>query len=202
MVEQKKGSRGRPPKSDAEAKRHPMGIRTTKDLKEKVEALAAANGRSVAAEIELRLEESIRREEQRGGRHISAPLDIIAGVMGMAEERTGQRWNEALSAWLPVEAVMKALLERNKPKVPDYEKFAAAEERHNIAYDRVAHDRGEWMGPDNPNASAKDRAEYEAASAELKRLAAPARKEILTGREIGGEALDLFGLKPHEPGEE
>lgn len=198
MTEQEKGSRGRPPKSDAEAKRYPVGIRTTKELKEKIEAAAAAHGRSMAAEIELRLEESFRRDEQRGGRHISAPLDVIAGVMGMAEERTGHRWNEYLGAWLPVEAVTLAILERNKPAVPNREQLSAAEERFQLAADRVGYERGQWMGTDNPNASGEDRAEYDAASAELKRLAKPARESLLTGREIGAEALDFFGLKPRE----
>ena len=55
-----KGSRvGRPPLPPAEVKRHPVGICTTAQLKAQLESSAAASGRSVASEIEHRLERSI-----------------------------------------------------------------------------------------------------------------------------------------------
>lgn len=51
-------ARGRPRKPDIEAKRHAIGFRTTLDLKLRIEAAAAESRRSVAQEIELRLERS------------------------------------------------------------------------------------------------------------------------------------------------
>jgi hypothetical protein len=55
--------RGRPLDPN-NGKRHPMGIRTTKRIKEKVEAAAQKSGRSVAAEIEWRLEASFLEQTQ------------------------------------------------------------------------------------------------------------------------------------------
>ena len=49
---------GRPPVAPEKAKRHSLGIRTTKELKELLRKAADSAGRSVAAEIEIRLERS------------------------------------------------------------------------------------------------------------------------------------------------
>jgi hypothetical protein len=43
-------------------KRFPLSLRTTKQLREKLEAAAADSGRSLAQEIELRLEMSFDRQ--------------------------------------------------------------------------------------------------------------------------------------------
>jgi hypothetical protein len=45
-----------------DTKRFPLSLRTTKRLREKLEAAAAESGRSLAQEIELRLEMSFDRE--------------------------------------------------------------------------------------------------------------------------------------------
>jgi antitoxin component of RelBE/YafQ-DinJ toxin-antitoxin module len=57
MAEAKR--RGRPPGDADRTKRYALGIRTTKDLKDRIQAVADAAGRSVAQEIELRLERSL-----------------------------------------------------------------------------------------------------------------------------------------------
>jgi hypothetical protein len=60
MNEPQKRRRGRPALAPGEGKRHPVGIRTTEELKAQIEAAALMSGRSVAAEIEHRLERSFR----------------------------------------------------------------------------------------------------------------------------------------------
>jgi hypothetical protein len=50
--------RGRPALPPDAGKRHPLGIRTTRQLKDLLENAANSSGRSVAAEIEHRLERS------------------------------------------------------------------------------------------------------------------------------------------------
>ena len=54
--------RGRPALPPEAGKRHPLGIRTTAELKKKIEAAAAESGRSIAQEIELRLERSFDQD--------------------------------------------------------------------------------------------------------------------------------------------
>ena len=54
----KSRKRGRPPLPPDQAKRHALGIRTTKTLKERIADAAGASGRSLAQEAEYRLEGS------------------------------------------------------------------------------------------------------------------------------------------------
>ena len=58
MSEETKNPRGRPSKGDL-AKRSPLALRTTKALKEALINAAAESGRSLAHEIEVRLEASL-----------------------------------------------------------------------------------------------------------------------------------------------
>ena len=91
--------RGRPPKDQTEVKRHALGVRTTKALKEKLEDAAATTGRSVAQEVEYRLEQSFR-----GDKHIAIPLDLLKLMIETAEARTGQAWTEDFATWVEVQA--------------------------------------------------------------------------------------------------
>src|SRR5215469_649009 len=54
-----------PPKSKRvlPGKRYPLNMRTTKELRDKIEEAAMASGRSLVQEVEFRLEQSFRREE-------------------------------------------------------------------------------------------------------------------------------------------
>lgn len=47
----------------AEGKRYPLNMRTTKEMREKLERAAAKSGRSLVGEVEYRLERSFDREE-------------------------------------------------------------------------------------------------------------------------------------------
>jgi|SRR5262245_25470880 len=44
-------------------KRYPLNMRTTKELRDNIEEAAMASGRSLVQEVEFRLEQSFRREE-------------------------------------------------------------------------------------------------------------------------------------------
>ena len=46
-------------------KRHPLALRTTKELRDELERAAAKSGRSLAQEVEFRLEDLLERD--RGG---------------------------------------------------------------------------------------------------------------------------------------
>jgi hypothetical protein len=52
-----------PPKKLREGKRYPLNMRTTKEMREKLERAAAKSGRSLVGEVEYRLERSFDREE-------------------------------------------------------------------------------------------------------------------------------------------
>ncbi len=54
-------------------KRHPLNMRTTKELRDKVERAAKLSGRSLVQEVEYRLERSFWEDEVRDG--LPSPLD-------------------------------------------------------------------------------------------------------------------------------
>lgn len=115
-MDEKRG-RGRPPKGD-EAKRHAIGIRTTKELKERIEREAAHTGRSVAQEVERRLERSFEADDFAGGRETRALLSLLAGAIGFAERRTGHGWTEDYLTWALVEEIVGTALADVRPPYP------------------------------------------------------------------------------------
>jgi Arc-like DNA binding domain len=52
-----------PRKKVVEGKRYPLNMRTTKEMREKLERAATESGRSMVQEVEFRLERSFDREE-------------------------------------------------------------------------------------------------------------------------------------------
>jgi hypothetical protein len=54
--------RGRPPLPAGEAKRYPLAIRSTKEMKDALVRAAKLSGRSLAQEIEYRLERSLQED--------------------------------------------------------------------------------------------------------------------------------------------
>jgi hypothetical protein len=87
-----KKPRGRPPVAAEKAKRYPLGIRTTKELKDLLQRAADSAGRSVAQEIELRLERSFDSDAALGGPRIAALLRGIAGLMCAAGGGAADEW--------------------------------------------------------------------------------------------------------------
>ncbi len=84
--------RGRPKLPPGEGKRHPLNMRTTKEIRERLEAAARASGRSLAQEAEFRLQQSFGRDE------------IMAETWG---------GTAALQVWLACASAAKALAVKN-----------------------------------------------------------------------------------------
>src|SRR5262245_60928597 len=100
-----------PPKSKRvlPGKRYPLNMRTTKELRDKIEEAAMASGRSLVQEVEFRLEQSFRREEDDRRRkeelesfgvkiveEIQKNETLLMRAIREWEERTGERagfWN-------------------------------------------------------------------------------------------------------------
>src|SRR5688572_17914572 len=66
------GRTGRPRLGEGEGKRHTLGLRVTEQRKRQLEEAARASGRSLSAELEIRLEQSFWTEEILGGRELLA----------------------------------------------------------------------------------------------------------------------------------
>lgn len=82
-------------------KRYPLSMRTTKEARERIEAAAIANGRSLAQEVEARLADSFDEEDQFGGSEMVAIVNLIAGAFlrgGQLGARASQH-----PEWTPAE---------------------------------------------------------------------------------------------------
>jgi hypothetical protein len=99
--------RGRPPVGAEKAKRHPLGIRTTRELKDLLQRAADSAGRSVAQEVELRLERSFDADAALRGPRTAALLRAVAGVISAA-------WGGAADQWLDNPPIRRAMFNRVK----------------------------------------------------------------------------------------
>lgn len=101
------------PKPDA--KRYSIGFRTTKDLKDALDTAAAESGRSLAQEVEHRLELSFFREQEiYGGPHTEALVKALGMTIQLIEANRGKRWTEdadtAAEMIAAVEGIIRALV--------------------------------------------------------------------------------------------
>jgi hypothetical protein len=85
---------GRPALPPEAGKRHAVGLRTTKALKDSLEVAAGASGRSVAQEVEVRLEKSFERDEfiklLFGAPYFVDFFQKMAEVARRIEQKTGK----------------------------------------------------------------------------------------------------------------
>ncbi|NNH32272.1 Arc family DNA-binding protein [Rhizobium sp. SEMIA 4085] len=67
-------------------KRHPLNVRTTKEMRERIEAAAAASGRSMVQEVEFRLERSFDLEkvieDAMGGPQMRQKVTLMIAAFG------------------------------------------------------------------------------------------------------------------------
>lgn len=88
---------GRPSKPEAE-KRQQIGVRTSPQLKGRLEAAAKEMGRSVAQEAEYRLDESFALEELLGSPATKSLLIELARKIALAEKEAKASWNTDITS--------------------------------------------------------------------------------------------------------
>lgn len=114
--------RGRPRLPPEEGKRHPINMRTTKEVREKLEAASRWSGRSLAQEVEYRIEQAFRDEaaesDYMGGPHNVALTRLIGTVVAALEASRGRKWTENNVVLADAEALISLIL-------PDYMKGVA-----------------------------------------------------------------------------
>ena len=77
-------------KPTGDGKRHPLNMRTTRETRERLEATAAANGRSLAQEVEARLERSFAQDQRLEDVFGSADLFGLLRAVGTAMDAAGK----------------------------------------------------------------------------------------------------------------
>jgi len=85
---------GRPPKSEEDRKAVNFTFRSRGQMRDRLQAAAAASRRSISEEIEYRLENSFREDDRYGGPHLSAVFRLLAdhkALLRRRRERSGQK---------------------------------------------------------------------------------------------------------------
>jgi hypothetical protein len=198
---------GRPTERD-EAKRAPINMRITPATRSALDAAAAREGRSLAQEIEQRLERSLELEKAQGGPATAALVATIVADIAEIERLTGKSWAVDNETYFAVRrAVIAAILDRtpdfaeNSPEVvAALQEVLAQEKAINVAL-RITRSGGGLELPGRPvdsKAARAFQAEIEAslpaAEAELReakealdRALAPQREAERRGRKIFSE---------------
>ena len=97
-------------RSGSAGKRYPLNMRTTKVIRDHLERAAEASGRSLAQEVEFRLEQSVQEEGVYGGPELAALFKQIAGAVSFIEQKTGRRWREHQETFMAVVTAFKGVL--------------------------------------------------------------------------------------------
>jgi hypothetical protein len=72
-------------------KRYPMNLRTTFDVRQKLEAACQLSGRSLSAEVEHRVEQSIRQDDVFGGPELRRVAYTMATAFAVAGQHSAGR---------------------------------------------------------------------------------------------------------------
>lgn len=113
MTEKSKGGR---PKHGEAAKRSPMNMRTTPQLRERIEEAASVFGYSLTQEVERRLISSFVFDDTYGGIHNNTLVSLLGSTIRAIEEERGANWREDDATWYAVKAAADRLLRWHRPK--------------------------------------------------------------------------------------
>lgn len=114
------------PRLGAQAKRIGLSLRVTPELHDRLEAVAQTTGRSVAMEVESRIERLFFDEDVRSlGRAGRAFLEVVAGGTAAIQLTTGRTLDEDFVTWDAVRAHIEWCLGE---LMPDRSEVAAVSE--------------------------------------------------------------------------
>lgn len=98
----------------------PLNMRTTQEMRDHIEREARASGRSLAQEVEFRLERSFIAEEARyndfGGALRYKQMRLVALVVDLVEERMGASWQSDRKTYEEVRRAVDTFLEGLAPQ--------------------------------------------------------------------------------------
>ena len=120
----KKSSRPGPrPRGPFQDKRKTLTTRITERTRKGLEEAAAAEDRSLSQEIEFRLEESLRRDQEFGGRELRGLFRMMTGAAEIIEGRTGKSFSEDFETFLTMKKAWDRLLSSYAPDFKVYQKY-------------------------------------------------------------------------------
>lgn len=103
---------------EGEGKRVPLNMRTTREIRDRLEQAAEQSGRSLAQEVEERLGQSFIQNDlisaMSGGERLATLLTMISIVLKTTKDEDGKLWNEdPVVANIVGEALHKVVLASN-----------------------------------------------------------------------------------------
>jgi hypothetical protein len=106
-------------------KRYPLNMRTTKEIRDDMEAAAIASGRTLAAEVEYRLTQSLELDRAAGGAHVGALVRLMTSAAAIIEARRRKSLSDDWETFLAVRAAWQQILDAVRPKPsPDLMQWA------------------------------------------------------------------------------
>ena len=151
-----------PPKSKRvlPGKRYPLNMRTTKELRGKIEEAAMASGRSLVQEVEFRLEQSFRREEDDRRRKKELEWFGVKIVEEMQKKETP--YMRAVRQWEEQTGERAGLL---NPKFLEFiKKLRGPRRGHRRANEEALRDPSQQSDPGNSGAQSPSARAEEGAS--------------------------------------
>lgn len=106
-----------------------MGFRPTPGLREKLEIAARANSRSMSQEVEERLGQSFKEDENLGSMGLRALLLLFRSAAALVEQRTEKSCFDDWNTWLAVQGAWKRLGATFGPPPPQEWREALKEAR-------------------------------------------------------------------------
>ena len=131
MTKAPKKKRGRPALPPGEGKRVPLSMRTTRELRARLDEAVKASGRSLVQEVEYRIECSFLHEDADhrasdavlagvygvfGGEQKYRLMRSLSLVISVIEKRGGGAWDENVEVNEMVNDAIEAFIRRRGPK--------------------------------------------------------------------------------------
>jgi hypothetical protein len=106
--------------------RSPLNLKTSPELRARIEEAARENELSMTQEVERRLIASFSFEDRLGGSTMLDFFQASASAIKAVEGRTGKRWNEDTATWHAAKAMLEQQFRNWRPTPPNTPGIVAA----------------------------------------------------------------------------
>lgn len=113
-----KKSAGRP-RLENSPKRAPLNMKTTPELRDRIQEAADNSGRPLTQEVEHRLQQSFYDDDAFGGPSRSSLVRMIGILVAAEERRSGKSITEDFYTWNAAKAAINGVIDKIKPPVTE-----------------------------------------------------------------------------------
>lgn len=102
--------------SNKDRKAWMLSVRTSNELRAKLQSALEQSGRTLTQEVEMRLERSFATDEYVGGQRTAAFLDVLGTSIREIQLKNGQSWLSNHETWQDVADLSSRLLAERRPQ--------------------------------------------------------------------------------------